>query len=196
MKRLKLAIMCVLFVTAAKAQDETIHVNGNIIKFGRDIEERVYYFTDSRIREEFKRKFSVEQRIPKELNGKRIIFDSTGTAIANGLKLFETFLRILEPELKALPEGDYSIELSQVVLDASGSVAYFDTVYNCMLRPRRYNERIPGDIYRSVMRKMSDELRTVKLLPAKHRGKPAPSLILNPFVNKILYVNEGEVTVF
>jgi hypothetical protein len=196
MKNFGFLTLGLLWAFASIAQDDTIRVNSNLIRFGHDNEERIYISTDSRIKEDFKKKITVEQRIPVELNGKRIFFDSTGTAIANGQRLFEAFLRILDKELKALPEGNYSLDLSQVVLDASGSVVYLDTVYNCRVQPRNYSTNVPVEISRSVLRKMSNELLRVKLSPAKYKGKVVPSLVLNPFVAKTLYVKEGTVTVY
>lgn len=168
----------------------------NTIEFAEYPEERVYVKADSRIKEERFRKVTIQQWPIKKLNGLAVIFDSSSTAKTNADWLFKKFIDTLRSDIEQLPDGNYSLDLDQVLIDASGKVIFYDTVYNCRVQPGRYSIVIPPRISRSILEKMTFVLDNATLSPPKIKGKPAPSLLLNPFVTKTLSVEFNKLTVY
>lgn len=178
------------------AQDRLLKMKGNTIEFAQEAEERVYLKTDSRIKEEVFRKITTMQWPIKKLNGTEVIFDSSATAQSNAAILFKKFIDTLRSDIEQLPDGNYALDLDQVLIDASGKVVFYDTVYNCRVHPGRYSTVVPLRISRSILEKMTFVLDNATLSTPKRKGKPAPSLLLNPFVTRTLSVEFNKLTVY
>jgi hypothetical protein len=113
---------------------------------------------------------------PIKMNGSKIYttdeVESGGSYSDKNTAFMESVLKPLSDELIKLPDGLFSVDVSNIVFDANGKVAYYE--FNGVQRNGR-EETIDATLKKSLGEKIDNILHAAKALPpAKANGKAVP----------------------
>ncbi|MBX2904430.1 MAG: hypothetical protein KF744_00225 [Taibaiella sp.] len=134
---------------------------------------------------------------PIEMNGQKIYSSPEATPpayLAGSTTLEDAVNKIASTELSALPDGDYWIDMNNVVVSESGKVAFYE-----FRGVRRVTARslttVGADSTRKLGAAIDNVLNDVPAMkPATANGKNVPSLLETKFDHPIFHVQDHKVT--
>jgi len=179
--------------------DTTLTFKGNTIKFLSKTVHNIYYKTDHRIPfdKELTRTIRTDAPMPVSLNGQKIYPDGNTDGLcggsAFGYSLRSYLFEQLQDELAKLEDGDYELWLSNVVIDTTGKVAYYDT-FSLQRGPIRSKKLIKWSIQTAVSTKIRHVLDNIELLPGQNENKTVPFVLHQPLITATVVVAGHKVS--
>ena len=192
-----LAILCLLSCTAFAQFDTTQTkevVHGDTITFS-GFTHTLYRLEDKRIKDTIKAIIAVDERQPLAFNDQPLIQVTEKEVITQPgqLSFRDYVLSGIQDILSALPNGEYSLLLKNIIIDKKGKVVYFDDQdWRCI--SSRSNGPIVMPLREAVRHRVEELMPKMQVHPIKKRGKDVYALLREPFITLTIVVRDHSIS--
>lgn len=207
---LPLLLVCMLCFTKNAFSDDKRTVKGNKVTYKGNVITMHTFPEDTAIVEDpstGKESIVIRRRepVPVMMNNEKIYsdyetdengytnaitdFNTIGTLSASSIK--QAIVNEIKNDLANLPDDEYNIGISNIVLDKKGQIAYYD--YSGFF-PYHTATKITEDQKKHIEKKIIAVLNRLSASPAKYKDKPVIFKINNKELFDHIVIQKGKIT--